>query len=139
MSGLMLTLYFRIPLFSTVATSGLYRHCTSESRCFRVTAVQSKGLGLRPLDIYSRVRILLRAWMVVSRVCCVRSRHFDGQITRPDESYRARLCVYVCVGGSCVVCVGGGCGWCVWVWVGGVWCVCICVGGWCGVCVCVCV
>jgi hypothetical protein len=42
----------------------------------------------------SLVRILPRAWMFVSCVCCVGSDLCDGLITRPETSYR--VCVYMC-------------------------------------------
>ena len=68
--------------------------------CFKIGAVSGWPCGLRRRSaavrlLRSRVRIPLRAWMLVSCVCCVGSGICDDLITCAEE-FTERVCLIVC-------------------------------------------
>jgi hypothetical protein len=64
------------------------------SRCQRSSGLRSRSAAVRLPRLW--VRIPLEVWMFVCCECCVLSGRglCDELITRPDESYRLRRCVW---------------------------------------------
>jgi hypothetical protein len=69
--------------------------------CFHCRPLWPRGLRRRSAAVWllgSRVRISLKAWMLVYCVCmwlsCVCGGVFDGPITHQEESYRVSNCVW---------------------------------------------